>query len=294
MKSNKPDNFTLIIGAMKSGTTSLFEILSQHPQIIAANKKEPNYFVKDRSVKELDEYLELWDWDQDRHITALESSVAYSQSPYQSNVPERIKASNLGDYRFIYMLRDPLSRIESQVRHGLFAGWGKDLDEGGVTNELIKFSSYASQIEKYLEYFPKESILLITLEEFNKNPESTLKKVCGFIGIDSAFVFKNVNDVRNSGEFFNLPSVVSTISQGGISQFVIQNILPLKIKRLIRESLAKLGKKKNSEISLGRWKLNDQEKQFIYSELKNDFKKLKIDHGVDAEREWNVPHVLLR
>ncbi len=50
----------------------------------------------------------------------------------------------LGQYRFIYMLRNPLTRIESQLRHGLFAGWGKSLD-AGIPDDAVYYSSYAMQ-----------------------------------------------------------------------------------------------------------------------------------------------------
>ena len=46
MSDNKPDRFAFIIGAMKAGTTSLFEILSQHPQVCPSKTKEPDYFIK--------------------------------------------------------------------------------------------------------------------------------------------------------------------------------------------------------------------------------------------------------
>ena len=52
----RPSNFALIIGAMKSGTTSLFHLLAQHPEIAAASVKEPNYFSSD------DVYSKGWDW----------------------------------------------------------------------------------------------------------------------------------------------------------------------------------------------------------------------------------------
>ena len=45
--NDKPNNFVFIIGAMKSGTTSLFDILSQHPQVCPSKTKEPDYFTKD-------------------------------------------------------------------------------------------------------------------------------------------------------------------------------------------------------------------------------------------------------
>ena len=165
--NNKPDCFAFIIGAMKSGTTSLFEILSQHPQVCPSKTKEPDYFIKNGDESSQEDYLSLWDWQDSTHSIALESSVAYTKEPYITGVPERINEAKLGQYRFIYMLRNPLNRIESQVRHGIFAGWGKSLD-AGIPEDAINFSSYAMQLDKYLEFFPIDNILLVTLEEFKR------------------------------------------------------------------------------------------------------------------------------
>ena len=40
----RPWNFAIIIGAMKSGTTSLFDLLSQHPEVAGSRSKEPDFF----------------------------------------------------------------------------------------------------------------------------------------------------------------------------------------------------------------------------------------------------------
>lgn len=167
-RKQHPENFALIIGAMKSGTTSLFDILSQHPQICPAKIKEPDYFIKDRDTKAREDYLSLWDWKDGSHVVALESSVAYTKAPYIPDVPERINKSGLGKFRFIYMLRDPLSRIESQARHAIFAGWGKSLDVE-ISEDLINFSCYVMQLDNYLKYYSADDILLITLEEDRKS-----------------------------------------------------------------------------------------------------------------------------
>ena len=45
LPESAPDRIALIIGAMKSGTTTLFEVLSQHPQIAAAPDKECDFFT---------------------------------------------------------------------------------------------------------------------------------------------------------------------------------------------------------------------------------------------------------
>ena len=42
------NNFALIIGTMKGGTTSLFAYLAEHPQISPCRQKEPRFFSNDQ------------------------------------------------------------------------------------------------------------------------------------------------------------------------------------------------------------------------------------------------------
>ena len=251
---DKPDHFAFIIGAMKSGTTSLFEILSQHPQVCPSKIKEPDYFIKDRDESSLEDYLSLWDWRNNSHSIALESSVAYSKEPFITGVPERICKAELGRYRFIYMLRNPVTRIESQVRHGLFAGWGDSLDSG-IPEDAINFSSYAMQLDKYLKFFPKDNIMLITLEEFKHGPNAVLSRICEFLEIDKGFKFSNVEKTRNSGEFFNASASVSRITQSSLGQFIAHKLLPATIKSWLRSLLTTLNNGKKKTSNLGRWQL---------------------------------------
>ena len=111
--STNIDNFALIIGAMKAGTTSLFKYLSQHPEICACQEKEPNFFASDINwSKGLDWYQNLWKWNQDLHKIALEASTFYTRLP-EANAAERI-AQIKAKFKFIYILRNPVERIESQ------------------------------------------------------------------------------------------------------------------------------------------------------------------------------------
>jgi len=284
---NKPDNFAFIIGAMKSGTTSLFEILSQHPQVCPSKKKEPDYFTKDTNDHSHEGYLSLWDWQDNAHSIALESSVAYTKAPYILGVPEQIHRSKLGQYRFIYMLRNPLTRIESQVRHGLFAGWGKSLDTG-IPEDAVNFSSYAMQLDKYLEYFPIDNIMLITLDEFKHYPDAVLTRICQFLEIDTNYVFQNVDKTRNSGEFFNSSATISRITQSNIGQFITYKILPKKIKNWLRNTIARLNKINNISSNLGRWQLTPEERDVILNGLADDLKRLESDFGIDVQKYWHL------
>lgn len=285
--NNRPDNFAFIIGAMKSGTTSLFEILSQHPQICPAKIKEPDYFTKDSEVSSHKEYLSLWDWHDNRHSIALESSVAYTKTPSILDVPERIYKSNLGQYKFIYMLRNPLTRIESQVRHGLFAGWGKSLD-AGIPEDVINFSNYAMQLDKYLEFFPIDNIMLVTLEEFKLDPHTVLSRICEFSKIDKDFKFYDVEKTRNSGEFFNASASVSYITQSRFGQFIAHYILPAKIKSWLRSLLANLNNGKKKTSNLGRWQLTPEERNIVLNRLADDLKRLESNFGIDIQKYWHI------
>jgi hypothetical protein len=287
MDRSGPDDFVFIIGAMKSGTTSLFEILSQHPQVCPSRIKEPDYFTSDSDDTAQKDYLSLWDWQDHAHSVALESSVAYTKSPFIQGVPERISKSKLGQYRFIYMLRNPLTRIESQVRHGLFAGWGQSLDTG-IPEDAIDFSSYAMQLDKYLEFFPIDDIMLVTLEEFKLEPNSVLLKMCEFLKIDNNFEFEDVENTRNSGDFFNTSASVSQLTQSRFGQFIAHKLLPVKIKSWLRNLVANLNYRKKEAPSLGRWQLTPEEKSLVLERLSEDLKRLESDFGVDIKKHWQV------
>ena len=283
----RPANFAIIIGAMKCGTTSLFDILSQHHQICASKTKEPDYFTEDRDDKALDKYLALWNWNQNTHSIALESSVAYSKAPYISGVPERIHHAAIGQHKFIYMLRHPLSRIESQVRHGLFAGWGKSLDNG-IPGDAIKYSCYAMQLEEYLSYFSRDSIMLVTLEEFISEPLEVLFRICQFLNIDDSFQFTEVTETRNSGDFFNAAPNLSRVTQSSFGQFIAQKILPVKIKNIIRDIISKSNKSSNKPSNHGRWQLNSEEKATTLKSLAEDLIKLETEFDVDIQKHWQI------
>ncbi|MFB6374644.1 MAG: sulfotransferase domain-containing protein, partial [Bradymonadaceae bacterium] len=120
------DRFALIIGAMKSGTTSLFNYLSEHPEIAPCRMAEPHFFAKPLKWKKgLDWYRDLWDWEPVRHTVALEASTNYAKGFKFEGVPDRIaKAAESGlDFRFLYIMRHPVDRLVSQYNHGVRSGW---------------------------------------------------------------------------------------------------------------------------------------------------------------------------
>ncbi len=149
-------------------------------------------------------------------------------------MPERIADRGI-DVRFIYMVREPFGRIASQVRHGLYEGWGKSLDDE-LTDDLIDFTRYAYQLDRYAEVFPRDSMLVIAMEELRSHPAEVLQRACRHLGLDPHHRFEGETMVRNKGDFFQAPKVVASLARWGPTRSIV-DALPSGIKRSLREGI---------------------------------------------------------
>jgi len=109
---NGPRPNLFVIGAMKSGTSSLHATLAAHPQIFMCRKKEPDYFIEQCNWSRGERwYLSLFARAGDKPIIG-ESSTGYTQAPRFHGVPQRIRGFR-PDARFVYIMRDPIERTIS-------------------------------------------------------------------------------------------------------------------------------------------------------------------------------------
>lgn len=101
-----------IIGAAKSGTTSLHAILDKHPGIFMPETKEPEFFARDDIYeKGIGYYADLFAEATDSQLIG-EASPIYSMSPYFPNTASRIR-KHTPDAKFIFIMREPVSRAFS-------------------------------------------------------------------------------------------------------------------------------------------------------------------------------------
>ena len=277
------DNFALIIGAMKCGTTSLFSYLAQHPMISAYSKKEAFFFSGNRRwSRGFGWYQNLWDWDSRVHKVALEASVDYTRIPTFPNAAERISTlKGQANFKFIYLMRNPLDRIESHYTHGRAAGWAatdKPLSEK-IDSELIAPSQYARQIEEYYQRFPSESILLLNFKDLKADPLNLVKKVCRFLEIDPDFEFQGLEQVHNANQ--------QRIADERLWRS-LRRIKPLRsaARRLSKQQKQRIyrlfGRKLEDNI-----KLSPEQRNFVLQELREDLRKLSLEYGVDVHR-WGI------
>ncbi len=174
----------IVIGAMKCATTSLHYYLDLHPDIAMAPEKELHFFVAERNWSR----GLAWYEGQFAGGAALhgESSTSYSRFPEYAGVPARMHSVVPGA-RLIYIVRDPIERIVSHYVHEYAAGREQrslpealaDLEK----NPYLDTSRYGLQLEQYLEFYPRERILVLTAEDLRARRRETIRRAYRFLGV---------------------------------------------------------------------------------------------------------------
>lgn len=220
----------LIVGAMKSATTSLWATLKAHPGIYMTTPKEPHFFA-------LPEFFNLFSR---RHQSTPQKKLPTSLSEYQSLfepsgqgqvrgeasasyfllsdvVIPRIKEL-LGDPRIIISLRNPYERCwsEFEMTHGgrarpdpgaYFVTKARDALSVNRSElpQFIEQSLYASRVRAFLQNFSKVHIL--TVDQLTQDSTTTLSGLCDFLGV-STDCLPSAVIVRNTGRGFVLPGTI--------------------------------------------------------------------------------------
>jgi len=173
----------VIIGAMKSGTSSLHEQLRARSGIFMSDPKEPNFFSDDHNYRQgIGRYSRLFEAARSGQLCG-ESSTHYTKLPTHPRTVERM-FQHLPEVRLIYLMRDPIERIISQYIHE----WSQREVRGTLEQAVrrharyLAYSCYARQLEPFLQRFGAGRILPLAFERMIARPDSVLAEVCAFLG----------------------------------------------------------------------------------------------------------------
>lgn len=175
----------LIIGAMKAGTTSLFDDLATSPGIAMSLHKEPNTLVRYESISNIkkDYGLMFKGCGDAKHRG--EASTAYTKLPDHQGVPARARAVLGPELKLIYIRRDPIERILSQYRYEAPMGHcqGDTIDEAiRLDPRFINYSDYRMQEAAWLEHFDDQQLLRLDFEEYTRDRAGVVTQACAFLG----------------------------------------------------------------------------------------------------------------
>lgn len=203
----------LIIGAVKSGTTSLYHYLRQHPQIYMSPVKEPSFFAFKETeldsqlsrrrwasydyILNIDDYRTLFEGVSDE-VAIGEASPAYLIHP---SAPKHIK-HYVPDAKLIAILRDPVESIYSAYLMQRLYGRERLADFGQVIRrqETEEFKSwrlrqryidigfYYTHLKRYFDIFDPMQIKIYIYDDFKAEPIRVLRNIFQFLGLNEAFI----------------------------------------------------------------------------------------------------------
>jgi hypothetical protein len=201
-----PDFF--LVGAPRSGTTSMYLYLKQHPEIYTSVIKEPHFFSSDltlppQGVRHVEDYLALFA-GAGEHQRAGEASVWYLSS---RSAPAGI-ARFSSAARILVMLRNPVDMIHSL--HSLYLRTGNedladpaaalDAEPERAAGRRLPAAAYfpeglayraaaraAEKLVRYFDVFGRERVHVILFEDFAARPAEAYRSTLQFLGVDSSF-----------------------------------------------------------------------------------------------------------
>ena len=193
--SGQPQIDFWIIGAQKSGTTSLFEILREHPGICMPETKEIHFFASEEFWSQGPAYLPP-------HFPHLDCDKlvggAYVHDIFFQKSPQRMHAHN-PNMRVIAMLRNPIDRAYSAYWFARRNGWenastfeeGLDREEARLSgrrqeqSELTYFTHglYATQLRRFHERFGADRVHCELTEDLKSNPADVLARTLDFLSL---------------------------------------------------------------------------------------------------------------
>lgn len=229
----------IIIGAMKSATSSLQEQLVQQPGIFMCDPKEPNFFSDDAQyAKGMDWYSGLFSEAPNGNLLG-EASTHYTKLPVHPHSVPRLK-EHLPHARFIYVMRHPVDRLVSHYIHEWSMGVFRcDMDKAvELHSELITYGQYAMQLEPYFEAYGSDAILPVFFDHLIRNPQMELERICKFIGYSGEPLWINDCQPSNvSSERIRRFPLYKLVIETEVATWLRRKLVPKGLRNAVKSGL---------------------------------------------------------
>jgi hypothetical protein len=278
VKGHRVPDF-LIVGAAKSGTTSLSHYLSEHPAIeIVSNRLEYFGEFSNPSIGRLaeEEYLHYFS-EIPQQIRAGEKSVSYL---YSELAPIQINKMN-PDMKIIMILRDPTERAYSDFWNQRRKRVEKLSFEEALSVEAerlrnnarfelhyLNYGLYSEKVKRYIEMFGKENIGIFLFEDLNISPSWVCRECFKLLGVNEEFTPAKFNIYCAGGEdkFHPIAGFLYFFARRSWAVSLVRRFIPKRVKVGITSWM------NNSSMKLGYPKMNfeteEKVREFFYEDVK--------------------------
>lgn len=250
----------LLIGAAKSGTTSIFQYLRQHPQIFMSKPKEPGFFAYEGQqvdfqgpgderynaevITDYSAYQKIFDAAGPGQLRG-EASVVHL---YHPDAPGRIKAY-LPNVKLIAILRNPADRALSAYIHMWRDGYERLSFAEALAAEEDRIAAnwqhlwhyrnegyYARQLQRYFDLFAAEQFLIFRHEELLTDIDRVLHDIFEFLEVDASFrpdtSFRHNVSSKTRSRLLHRLLVTRSWTKG-----VYHALAPAKMRKQVRERI---------------------------------------------------------
>ncbi|MFN8096787.1 MAG: sulfotransferase [Dermatophilaceae bacterium] len=299
----------LVIGAAKSGTTSLSYYLRQHPQIFFAREKESHHFLFPdgapdfRGPRDAEEFVPLIISDRDRYLScfagARPAQICGEASVYYMSEPQSLRNAieYNPDMKFIAVLREPAERSFSAWSHMMRDGrepvddflsaFGLEAERRaahwspGFFYEAM--SRYGEQLAACYDAVPREQIMVVLYEDLVTRQDETMAEIFAFLGLQPVEIASE--RVMNASGNPRFRALNHLLTQRNPVKAALKRIIPYETGTAIAQRVASW--------NLRRRDISDDDRRVLTQRFSSDVAQLAQLLGRDlsgwGERHQNRP-----
>ncbi len=286
---------TILIGAGRSGTTSLYNYMLAHPQICFSDIKEVTYFSISEHYDRGNDYFHSFfsQFDKQPIIATSDTYLLIDK-----NAPERIARYN-PDMKIIVMLRDPVQRAFSSFRYAVDNGYISQnenfIDTIGNEKNILKIDDIAAQnnlahcygslYHKHLifwtKYFPKKNFLLLKTNDLKNEPNMLFGELCNFLGLDRFYLdtAQRASNQASRPRIEHLHKILT--DRNHLFRRFLRKVVPEKMKFMLMKSgvvdkIKNINRKKSPYLGI-----DSYAEKIAHEYFAADKKNLLRDFGLD-------------
>ena len=242
----------ICIGAPKSGTTTFYEIVKQHPDIAVSSFKEPGFFDNDANWEKGIEW-----YDKTYFATVKKEKMVgeFTPSYLGSDIaPSRIFNSLGSNVKLVLLLRNPVERAYSHYLHSkrdlyenlefeeaLFSEKKRLLEFPELTSRFsyIRSGMYHQQIKNYLKFFDKNQMHVILFDDFLSKKDQVVNELFRFLDLELATIDLDIH--QNPARVARFDIVKNLVKKESMLKDIVKCLMPsFALRQGLRNYLHKI------------------------------------------------------
>jgi len=174
----------LYIGAEKAGSSWIYEILREHPEVFVPVAKDIQFFGKSYKEKSFDWYLSFF------KLGAGKKAIGeLSHDYFLSEETATVIQKHLPEVRLLCCLREPVERTVSSFCYYRTTFLDKKIsfEAFAFDERVLKLSDYYYNLRPFYERFPRENILVLFFDDLKNDPWHFAERIYEFLRVDPGF-----------------------------------------------------------------------------------------------------------